>query len=109
MTADTLEYLLSLSGGDRGVAKEILGEFLASDSRDRENLSVAITARDAAGIQTHAHRIKGAARSVGATAYADAAAHIEEAASNGADLGSLAAELTVRAATIAAWAADLGD
>ncbi len=103
MTADTPAYLLELVGGDRGVAREILAEFLASDEQDRANLQAALVSGDVAAIHTHAHRIKGAARSVGASRYAEAAERLETAAAAGANLGELASEISAASSAVADW------
>lgn len=99
------EYLLELAGGDRALVREILNDFLASDAKDRQNLAAAVDARNARDIETHAHRIKGAARAIGANAYADTAAKVEHAASATTDIASLVSALEQSAANLTAWAA----
>ena len=99
------EYLLELTGGDRVVVREILADFLASDAGDRRQLAAAVAAANAADIQQAAHRIKGAARAIGATAYADAAAAVEHAAPTGADVNGLVRALEKSSAALTDWAA----
>lgn len=98
-------YLLDLAGGDRTLVKEILGDFLGSDAADRQALAAAVAARNASDVHQAAHRIKGAARSIGATAYADKAAMIEQAAAAGADLSGMLQELEQEAHSLSDWAA----
>ena len=98
-------YLLDLASGDRKLVKEILGDFLSSDAVDRQALATAIEARNASDVHQAAHRIKGAARSIGATAYADKAATLEHAAAAGADLSGMLQELEQEAHSLSDWAA----
>lgn len=99
------EYLLELTGGDRAVVREILGDFLASDAGDRAQLAAAVASGDRDEIQQAAHRIKGAARSIGAADYAAAAAAVEEAAPAGVDITASVAGLEAAARALAEWGA----
>ena len=63
-------FLLELAGGDRAVARDVLRDFLVSDAGDRSALAAAVAAGNAGDIRLHAHRISGAARSIGADDYA---------------------------------------
>jgi HPt (histidine-containing phosphotransfer) domain-containing protein len=82
----------------------VLGEFLASDIVDRKALAAALIAGNAADIRLHAHRIKGAARSIGAADYAASAALVEEESGGGPALGASAIALEQRAAELTRWA-----
>lgn len=99
------EYLLELTGGDRALVREIMGDFLASDVNDRQQLAEAVAAGNAAEVQQAAHRIKGAARAIGAGSYADAAGAVEREASTGADLKPLVEAVELAARDLSAWAA----
>jgi HPt (histidine-containing phosphotransfer) domain-containing protein len=96
-------YLLELVGGDKAVARDILADFLRSDATDRAGLAAAVTAGSADDVFHHAHRIKGAARAIGALEHAARAGEIEIGATTGADLGSLMAALEATACALALW------
>jgi signal transduction histidine kinase/HPt (histidine-containing phosphotransfer) domain-containing protein/ActR/RegA family two-component response regulator len=87
--------LLDLAGGDAATAAELFGEFLATCDADLAALRNALDS-DAETAQRQAHRMKGAARLVGALELARAAGDFEEALRVGrpADLEALADALT---------------
>ncbi len=66
--------LQALTGGDPAEARALLDDFLDSTRVDLAELDRALADRDDAGLARQAHKIKGAARLVGAAALADAAA-----------------------------------
>ncbi len=94
--------LAALSGGDAGEIRAVLCDFLASTTRDLDELERARAARDAVVLSRQAHRIKGAARLVGANALAAIAERLETAGRSGdwAALPALAAELAAATARL---------
>ena len=70
--------LAQLTGGDAGLRAEILDEFRAACEVDALALATAASHTDLAGLQQVAHRIKGAARAVGAVSLAEASARLEQ-------------------------------
>jgi signal transduction histidine kinase/DNA-binding NarL/FixJ family response regulator len=72
--------LAALSGGSAAIELEICTEFRHTNDLDLRNLSEAAASGDLASIARCAHRIKGAARALGATDVATAAASIDAAA-----------------------------
>ena len=75
-----LSVLHEIAGDDAGVAHEILGDFLNSTKRDVAALEVAYVQGNRAELAREAHRIKGAARLVGADTLGRCVAEIEAAA-----------------------------
>jgi CheY-like chemotaxis protein/HPt (histidine-containing phosphotransfer) domain-containing protein/two-component sensor histidine kinase len=75
-----LAVLHEISGNDAVVAHEVLGDFLSSTKRDMAALEAAYVQGDRAELAREAHRIKGAARLVGAELLGRFAAEIESAA-----------------------------
>ncbi len=75
--------LLGLLEGDREAATEILGQFLADVPLQVEELCRVLEAGDASMAERQAHRVKGAAASVGAEALRALAAEIEFQARDG--------------------------
>jgi signal transduction histidine kinase/CheY-like chemotaxis protein/HPt (histidine-containing phosphotransfer) domain-containing protein len=73
--------LHELTGGDDDLAASILADFLDSSRSDVAALRAALEDTDAGEVRRHAHRIKGASRTVGASDLADLAAELEAAAS----------------------------
>lgn len=71
--------LQALTGGDPAEARALLDDFLDSTRVDLAELDRALADRDDAGLARQAHKIKGAARLVGATALAEIAAALEAA------------------------------
>ncbi len=69
-----------LTGGDRGEMRAVLDDFLDSCSRDLIAMQRAREAGDNAQLAREAHKIKGAARLVGAGELALAASELELAA-----------------------------
>jgi CheY-like chemotaxis protein/HPt (histidine-containing phosphotransfer) domain-containing protein len=71
-----------LAGGDRDLATSILADFAESTASDLVSLQDGIAGANAAEVRRHAHRIKGASRTVGAREVATLAARLEAAASS---------------------------
>ena len=69
-----------LTGGDAGETRALLEDFLASTEDDVEGLRAAREAGDTDQVARQAHKIKGAAKLVGALELAHAAAELELAA-----------------------------
>jgi two-component system sensor histidine kinase EvgS len=80
--------LQDLAAGDAMAATTILDDFLRSTQADVHALAPLMSARDAESIRRQAHRIVGAARTVGALPLACLAADLE-AAGKSADWGTL--------------------
>lgn len=89
--------LEEITGGDAQQSRELLDEFIRTARADLAALEQALARRDRAGAGREAHRIKGAARLVGAGALADQAAAIEQRL-RGDELPDLAALRTALAA-----------
>ncbi len=81
----TLEtaVLDELTGGDPGEARVLLADFLASTSEDLAQLEALREGGDLQGLTRQAHKIKGAAKLVGALELGDAAALLEAAGRGG--------------------------
>jgi CheY-like chemotaxis protein len=71
--------LAEISGGVASVEQEILEDFARAAGEDAVALRRAARSKDAAGMGSAAHRIKGAARMVGASRLAETCDHIEQA------------------------------
>ena len=71
--------LAAFSGGSRTEERTLLDDFLDATGNDLDSLQRALAADDLAGATREAHRIKGAARLVGANALGDNAADAEAA------------------------------
>ena len=107
-----LATLDELTGGDRDGAHVILADYVDSLNTDLVALGSALTDARKEGVRRAAHRISGAARSVGAHEVAEVAARLDALASTPFDdwdlLRSTAGELDLAAARVAhAWAAGL--
>jgi HPt (histidine-containing phosphotransfer) domain-containing protein len=74
ITAPALE---ELTGGDPELAAILIGDFLESSVADAAALSTALDRLDAEDVRRQAHRIKGAARIVGAGDVARVAESLE--------------------------------
>src|SRR5690606_19322831 len=72
--------LNALTGGDGASSRRLLGDFLDATAEDLAALQAALGAGDAPAVARQAHRIKGAARLVGAVELAAAAEAVEQAA-----------------------------
>jgi PAS domain S-box-containing protein len=70
-------------GSDAATVRVVLDDFLASVVEDAGAIDVAIVAHDLSTLTRHAHRIKGAARLVGATTLANVASELEAAGQAG--------------------------
>ena len=81
----TLEagVLEELTGGDPGEARALLGEFLDSTRDDLVQLETMRREGDLQGLTRQAHKVKGAAKIVGAMELAEAAALLEVAGRSG--------------------------
>ncbi|HZQ74123.1 MAG TPA: PAS domain S-box protein [Burkholderiales bacterium] len=71
--------LAQLTGGDAAVEREILVDFRKSNDADMASLRSALAKHDTAELIQASHRLKGACRSVGATALAAVCERIERA------------------------------
>lgn len=82
-----LVHLARYTGGDSALNAEILGLFANQAAELMTKLQAVLDARDAKGWKEITHSLKGAARGIGAFAFADAAADAEpvEAAPDNAD------------------------
>ena len=75
--------LAELTGGDDAIAGEVMRDFLDATAQDLHDLAHARDHVDAAALTRQAHKIKGAARIVGAVELAEAAAELETAGPEG--------------------------
>ena len=75
--------LTDLTGGDAAETRALLADFLASSGDDLAQLEQLRGSGDLAGMTRQAHKIKGAARLVGALELAEAAAALESAGRSG--------------------------
>ncbi|SFL12266.1 ATP-binding protein [Lysobacter sp. cf310] len=73
------DVLAALTGGSPAEAHSLLEEFLAATAQDQAALHAAREGGDTVALTRQAHKIKGAARMVGATELAQAAAALEAA------------------------------
>ena len=73
------KVLAAISGGDGAADLELLAEFRRVNDEDAVALEVAVDARDRSRVTRAAHRIKGAARTVGADALAAVCERLERA------------------------------
>ncbi len=91
--------LVELTGGDPGEARTLLAEFLDSTRDDLAQLEAMRREGDLHGLTRQAHKVKGAAKIVGAMALADAAALLETAGRSGdwAQVLSLSVDLATAA------------
>ena len=88
--------LEELTGGDRALATELVADFLGTSQADLRELETAIEEHDLETVGRQAHRIKGAARIVGARRLERPAQRIEAIARDGSgwdELPPLAAEI----------------
>ena len=93
-----LTMLPELTGCDDAMRDEFLGDFLPVLRHERADMAQAFVACDPAAIEVVAHRLKSAARYVGALALGDLCDALEQAS----QLGQLAACLAQRPA----WSAE---
>ncbi len=75
--------LADLTGGNPSDARDLLGEFLASTGDDLAQLEAMRRDGDLHGLTRQAHKVKGAAKIMGAMALADAAELLETAGRSG--------------------------
>lgn len=83
--------LRALVGNDEGAVRDLLLEFMNSGPRTVSEISRSWASSDLRGIASHTHRLKSAARSVGALNLADVCVELENAASAG-DADAVAAK-----------------
>ncbi|MGQ4660841.1 ATP-binding protein [Lysobacter sp. F6437] len=97
-----------LTGGDPAEARLLLADFLDSTTGDLAGLDRAVAAGDAPALARQAHKIKGAARLVGAAGLAEAAEALEAVARDdpGAHLAPLAADLHTAAGRLRLYVAE---
>ncbi|TDR47420.1 signal transduction histidine kinase [Tahibacter aquaticus] len=72
------QVLQELTGGDASEAQRLLQEFVQTTQHDMAELEQALQAGNRAAAEREAHRIKGAARLVGAGALAEYAGELEQ-------------------------------
>ena len=91
-----IAVLAELTGSDTAEAHALLGDFLDSTREDLAQLEAMRRAGDLQGLTRQAHKIKGAAKIVGAMELAEAAAVLETAGRSGdwANVLSLAVDVT---------------
>ena len=77
------QVLHSLTGGNPGDLRALLDDYLGSTREDLAGLEIARAAGDLPGLTRQAHKLKGAARTVGALELAEAAERLEAAAREG--------------------------
>ena len=102
--------LEELTGGDAELAADVLDEFITTTRADLGGLADAIAARALDDVRRLAHRVKGAARAVGAQPTADVGQQVESLAALGAQeweryealCGDLAQALEAVATAVAA-------
>lgn len=76
--------LVALTGGSATEARAVIDDFLGATAQDLAVLDTALEQGDATAVTRQAHRIKGAARLVGAGELAEAATALESAGRKGA-------------------------
>jgi two-component system sensor histidine kinase EvgS len=99
------DSLAAFSGGDVSIEREILENFLRVNEVDAAQLQAAVLARELPKIEYWSHRLKGAARMLGAQRVADAAEAIELASRAGDCPAVVAAadRFTTAAEVLRAW------
>jgi CheY-like chemotaxis protein/HPt (histidine-containing phosphotransfer) domain-containing protein/anti-sigma regulatory factor (Ser/Thr protein kinase) len=75
--------LAEITGGDAAAEREVLAQFMRYGMEDARSLRVAIASRETEAVARFAHRIKGAAGSIGAARLASACGHVEAAGKRG--------------------------
>jgi two-component system sensor histidine kinase/response regulator len=75
--------LLARLSGDRALAKQIIAGFLSDAPKQLEDLRELIEHNDVSGIDVAAHRLKGAAATVGAPGLSDLGARLQRVGQNG--------------------------
>ena len=104
--------LLNLCGGDDAMAREMLREFMTSAAVAMDELRAAALQGDRKTMRAAAHNLRGASRTAGAKAMAEAALTLERAALDPADGGApfpLTAEVAAVAAALDAVSAFVVD
>lgn len=94
-----MDHLSRQTLGDGGIAKEVLGLFLLEIGAARAIMQVEAEA----GRREVAHRLKGAARAVGAFALAETAAHVEDAPGDDGHIADFLERVTELEAFIASF------
>jgi CheY-like chemotaxis protein/HPt (histidine-containing phosphotransfer) domain-containing protein len=77
------DWLAQLTGGDLELATTLLGDFIESTRNDLAALHESVVARDPEQIRRHAHRMKGASRTVGAHPLTEISQQLEHLAVHG--------------------------
>jgi HPt (histidine-containing phosphotransfer) domain-containing protein len=97
--------LAGLTRGDAAETRELLDDFLASTTADLAALEAARDAGDLAGVTREAHKMKGAARSIGAGELGEAADALETAgrAQDAAHVPALAADVATAVHRMRLW------
>jgi CheY-like chemotaxis protein/HPt (histidine-containing phosphotransfer) domain-containing protein/two-component sensor histidine kinase len=78
-----LSALAQFTGGDKSVERDIIAQFLSATRDDANALRAAVAQGDADAIARAAHRVKGAARMMGAGPVANVSERIEQAGKSG--------------------------
>ena len=99
------QVLAGLVHGDAVETRALLDDFLASTHADLATLQAARVAGDLPGVTREAHKIKGAARSIGAGELGQAAEAVEAAgrAQDAAAVPALAADVATAVHRLALW------
>jgi len=100
-----LQVLDALTHGDAGETRALLDDFLASTATDLASLEAARNAGESVAIAREAHKIKGAARIVGAVELGEAAGALEAAArgQDGGPVPALVADVATAVHRLALW------
>jgi CheY-like chemotaxis protein/HPt (histidine-containing phosphotransfer) domain-containing protein/two-component sensor histidine kinase len=86
-----LAVLSDVTGGDAKLSRALVADFVSTAHTDLQALDDALATSEVEDVRRCAHRIKGAARTVGATAVGAASQQLESAAANSADASQLVA------------------
>ncbi|NUS61579.1 MAG: Hpt domain-containing protein, partial [Lysobacter sp.] len=99
------QVLVGLTHGDAAETRELLDDFLASTQADLATLAAAREAGDLPGVTREAHKLKGAARSIGAHELGEAANALETAgrAQDAAHVPALAADVETAMHRLVLW------
>ena len=97
--------LAGLTHGDVAETRELLDDFMASTTTDLATLEAARAAGDLPAVTREAHKIKGAARSIGAGELGEAADALETAgrAQDAAHVPALAADIATAVHRMRLW------
>ena len=109
LAALDVSVLAALVGDDPAVIRDFLLDFRASATSIAAELAAACTAGDAAQAQALAHKLKSAARAVGALALGELCAEIEQAGRSGGTLAPLLVRFEREMAAVEAYLDALED